>query len=140
MPHVEIQQEEIFGRYAEAIYTVTTTISLVGYGDYKGFIDNSGEWFFEMSLLILLILYGNYCFSSITQKVREYQTVLTPARLASQASQEMEHFLLNLQMKIKNRSLPESLIEFAKSHIYESVKSSTRYYFEDNHFYQDLPA
>ena len=59
-------EEGTFGRYAEAIYFVTTTISLVGYGDYKGFQDLTGVWQWEMLLLILLILYGNYSFSKIS--------------------------------------------------------------------------
>ena len=49
-------------------------------------------------------------------------------------------FLLQMQMKVKDRSLPEHYIEFAKQHVYESNKNSTRYYFEDNKFYQDLPT
>lgn len=127
--HTTFYEEETFSRYAESIYFVTTTISLVGYGDYKGFLDDTGEWLWEMSLLLLLILYGNYSFSKITQKVREFKKMMTPQVLAKNAQEATEMFLLQLQMKVKDRSLPENYIEFAKQHVYESVKSSTRVYF-----------
>lgn len=55
--------------------------------------------------------------------------------LAKDAKEGTEMFLLQLQMKVKDRSLPEHYIEFAKQHVYESNKNSTRYYFEDNKFY-----
>ena len=58
---------ERFERYTESIYLVTTTISLVGYGDFKAFNDDSGEWLFEMLCLILLMSFGNYSFASITK-------------------------------------------------------------------------
>lgn len=67
-----------FAKYSEAIYLVTTTISLVGYGDYKAFHDLSGEWLLEMICLIMLISFGNYAFSSITTQVRQYKPILTP--------------------------------------------------------------
>ena len=118
---------------------VTTTISLVGYGDYHAFHDYTGAWLMEMLCLIFLMSFGNYSFASITKQVRQYKPVLTPLRLAVQESQNMEHFLFKLNEKIKNHALPQNIIDGAKSHIFENVNSSPTYYFNDNQFYRELP-
>ena len=54
------------GIYFESIYLMTASISTVGYGDYKGFIDDSGDWVIEMSVLIFVMILGICCFGLVT--------------------------------------------------------------------------
>ena len=45
---VDFDEEKIINNYAESVYFMSTTISTIGYGDFKGFIDTSGSWAVEM--------------------------------------------------------------------------------------------
>ena len=56
--HIKFPEEGYTEVYVDAIYTMTSTISTVGYGDYKGFIDNQGDWSIEMIYLVLIIPIG----------------------------------------------------------------------------------
>ena len=51
----------------------------------------------------------------------------------------MEEFLSDVSKQVKHRNLPESVYYECKEHIAESVTSSTRFYFDQNPFFQDMP-
>lgn len=61
--------------YFEAWYAITTTISTVGYGDFKGFINVDGKatWSEEMVFLSITIVVGIILFSSVTHEIFSYK-------------------------------------------------------------------
>lgn len=76
--------DSIFSVYFESIYLVTSTISTVGYGDYKGFPDNTGSWLIEQTYLLSLILFGYILFTLITNEIFTYRKLLTVRQLLHQ--------------------------------------------------------
>ena len=66
-------ETSIFGRYVESFYLITTTITTVGYGDYKGFNDTDPVWTIEMVYLYVVTLAGIMIFSSVTNQIFNYQ-------------------------------------------------------------------
>ena len=45
---MEFDEKRIINNYAESVYFMTTTISTIGYGDLKAFVDTDGLWGIEM--------------------------------------------------------------------------------------------
>ena len=66
-------EETIIGRYVESFYLITTTITTVGYGDYKAFNDSDPVWTAEMLYLSFVTLCGIMIFSSVTNQIFIYQ-------------------------------------------------------------------
>ena len=48
LPTIEFSDDTQMAIYVNSFYLVTTTISTVGYGDFKGFVDDGGLWITEM--------------------------------------------------------------------------------------------
>lgn len=63
--------------YVDGLYLMTTTITTVGYGDFKGFNDTDGEWVKEMIYLILVTVIGIVLFSIITNEIFTYRFPIT---------------------------------------------------------------
>ena len=63
-------------KYLEAIYFITTTITTVGYGDLKGYVDNSGSWTGEMLYLCATIFCGIFLFTLVTREIFTYKSLL----------------------------------------------------------------
>lgn len=63
--------------YVDGLYLMTTTITTVGYGDFKGFNDTDGEWIREMVYLIFVTVIGIVLFSIITNEIFTYQYPIT---------------------------------------------------------------
>lgn len=63
--------------YVDGLYLMTTTITTVGYGDYKGFNNTDGEWIREMVYLIFVTVIGIVLFSIITNEIFTYQYPVT---------------------------------------------------------------
>ena len=70
-------EESNFGRYVEAFYFMTTTITSVGYGsdDYKGFIsaDGGGHYIAEMLYVSLNIFCGILLFAIVKNEIFSYK-------------------------------------------------------------------
>ena len=65
-------------QYIESFYFITTTITTIGYGDYKGFWDpDDPVWSVEMIYLILVTLAGTLLFSSVTDQIFSYKKLET---------------------------------------------------------------
>ena len=75
MKHLEFSEDTIFTKYFESVYAMTTSITTVGYGDYKGYNDNGKGWSIEMGYLILVIIFGIILFSSVTNEIFNYRKV-----------------------------------------------------------------
>ena len=63
---LDFVEESVVGRYFESFYLITTTITTVGYGDYKAYNDNEPVWAVEMCYLYFVTLTGIILFSSVT--------------------------------------------------------------------------
>ena len=66
---VEFLETGVFNRYIESFYLITTTITTVGYGDYKAFNDNNPVWAAEMCYLFFVTLAGTLLFSTVINQV-----------------------------------------------------------------------
>ena len=51
--------------YVDSIYLMMTTMSTVGYGDFKGFIGDTGDYAHEMVYLYFAIFLGILLFSIV---------------------------------------------------------------------------
>ena len=56
---------------------MTTTITTVGYGDFKGFHDSTGNWLAEMIYLYFVTFFGIMMFSIIKNDIFTYKKLLT---------------------------------------------------------------
>ena len=136
---VEFLGTTIMDRYAEALYLITTTITTVGYGDYKAFNDTSGIWFAEMCYLFFVTLAGTLLFTTVTRQVFDYKMLMSLDKIVSEQCQDMEEYLYNISGVRKDKNLGKHEITTSLEHMEECIRSSTRFHFEDNHFYQELP-
>jgi hypothetical protein len=66
LPHAPFSGDTAFSMYVDSIYFMTSITSTVGYGDFKGYIDDEGHWTAEMVYLIFITLSGILLFASVT--------------------------------------------------------------------------
>ena len=118
---------------------MTTTLSTVGYGDYKGFIDDSGNWTTEMFYLTFITIVGIVLRSVLTEEIFQYNKLMTVEEIVKKKMTDMEVYLYAISNVMKKKTLSLVMIENCKKLMEESVKNSTRFYFEENYFYQELP-
>lgn len=59
--------------YFETVYLMTSTISTVGFGDFKGFISTEPIWAAEMTFLIFFEIIGIILFSTVTNEIFNYR-------------------------------------------------------------------
>ena len=64
-------------KYVDSVYLLTTTITTVGYGDFKAFVSNEPVWEYEMLYLYFVTLGGITLFSSVTNEIFSYKKLLT---------------------------------------------------------------
>lgn len=126
--------------YLDAIYFITTTITTVGYGDFKGLPNTEHNWSAQMFYLIIVTVTGILLFSVISNEIFSYKKIKTVREMVVENVGNIEEFLYEISLKVKNRNLSLDLINECKSHMKESVKRSTRFYFKGNQFYNELPA
>ena len=93
LPHVEFVNDTMLGQYVDSFYLMTTTITTVGYGDYKGFVDTDGGWLVEMIYLYIVTLSGIALFSSVTNQIFSYKKLLTVREIVKEKVTEIEEFL-----------------------------------------------
>ena len=89
MDYSEFTDNKLMTVYVDALYTMTTTISTVGYGDFKGFYDNEAGWTIEMTYLIFAIIFGIVLFSSITNEIFNYKSLKTEIEIAKKEGKEL---------------------------------------------------
>ena len=98
-------------QYFEALYLITTTISTVGYGDYKGFNDTSGLWAAEMAYLYFVTLFGLILFSSVLNEIFEYKSVDSVHHIVNKTCQDMEWYLYSVSRVVKTRSMTKEMVD-----------------------------
>ena len=74
---VEFIETTVLNRYFESFYLITTTITSVGYGDYKAFNDTEPVWVAEMCYLYFTTLVGTLLFSTVTNQIFNFQKIKT---------------------------------------------------------------
>ena len=70
--------------YTEALYLMTTTITTVGYGDFKAFHDPTGHWLPEMIYLYFVTLFGIIMFSTVTREIFVYKKLNTVSQMVKE--------------------------------------------------------
>ena len=105
LPRAVFSQETDFAIYVDSFYLMTTTISTVGYGDFKGFIGDTGDYEQEMLYLYMATLYGITLFSSVLNKIFSYKKLLTVKEIARKRASEIEIFLYDVSKRRKTKVL-----------------------------------
>ena len=72
--------------YVESVYLMTTTITTVGYGDFKAFHDDTGHWLPEIIYLYFVTLFGIIMFSSVTREIFVYKKLKTVSEMVKEGS------------------------------------------------------
>ena len=72
---------------------ITTTITTVGYGDFKGFLDTDGSWLPEMLYLYFVTLFGNLMFSLVVREIFTYQHLPTVEEMVKVNCKNLEDYL-----------------------------------------------
>ena len=130
---------ELGVQYVDSFYLMTTTISSVGYGDFKGFIDTEGGWSAEMIYLYFVTILGITLFSSVTNEIFSYRKPLTVRDFVTRKKIETELFLYEVSRRRKDASLSDMYFTKANEYVIETMQHSTRVSFHKNEFYKDLP-
>lgn len=103
--------------YVDSFYMVVSTISTVGYGDFKAFVDTEGRWTGEMIFLIFGTVIGILLFSSVTNEIFSYRKLLTVSELVKQHVTEVEIYLYEISSQRKGVNLPMKIIDESKEHM-----------------------
>ena len=96
---------------------MTTTISAVGYGDFKGFIGDTGDYAQEMLFLYMATLYGITLFSSVLNTIFSYKKLLTVREIARKRASEIEVFLYYVSKRRKTKALTDQMFKQTKNYI-----------------------
>ena len=75
--YVEWSEDTMMAKYVDSVYLVTTTITTVGYGDFKAHNTNEPDWAIEMVYLYVVTLAGITLFSAVTNQIFTYRKLLT---------------------------------------------------------------
>ena len=107
LPRAVFSQDTDLAIYVDSFYLMTTTISTVGYGDFKGFIGDTGDYEAEMLYLYMTTLYGITLFSSVLNKIFSYKKLLTAREMARKRASEIEIFLYDVSKRRKTKALTD---------------------------------
>ena len=80
---------------------MTTTITTVGYGDFKGYYDDSGDWATEMAFLIFVTIMGIILFSQVTNEVFKYEHFKSADEVAKIETSKIENYLNDVSRVMK---------------------------------------
>lgn len=106
---IEFSAENEFVIYWESWYLVTTTISTVGYGDYKAYNNTTTQWAPEMVFLTFVIVAGILLFSSVTNEIFAYKEVDRIETITMVKKRKMEEFLYEVQSVKENVFFPAEI-------------------------------
>ena len=136
MKHLDaFDDQKMTGIYVDSLYLMTTTISTVGYGDFKAYNDNGSGWAAEMVYLITVTIFGIILFSSVTNEIFSYKKLQTVQEIVRKRCSEMEEYLYDISKLIKGKVMDREKIDYSIAYMKQSVIGSTRFYFENNVFF-----
>ena len=76
----------------DAYYFMTTTISTVGYGDFKARLSSDPSYSSEMMYMILVTVAGLVLFSSVTDKIFQYKSMQTVEEIIQRKYKDTDNF------------------------------------------------
>ena len=88
--------------------------------------------------MIFVIMFGIILFSLVTNEIFVYKSMKTVNQIVMEKVKDMELYLYSISMVRKDKGLDVEMIKHTLHHLEESITSSTRYYFVQNVFYQNL--
>ena len=138
MTHMS-EPEEKLSIYADSFYLITTTVSTVGYGDFKAYLDSNGVYTAEMVYLYFVTMFGITLFSSVTNEIFSYKHVQSIEEIVNKRVKDIELFLYAVSRRLKDRSLDSDQFTEVKDYIREATANSTQFHYHANEFYQLLP-
>ena len=94
--------------YVDSFYLITATISTVGYGDFKAYINDTGSWAEEMIYLYFVSVCGIALFSTVTNEIFTYNKLVTVTGMIKKKTSEIEYFLWQVSKKVAG-SLPDDM-------------------------------
>ena len=97
-------------QYVESFYLITTTITTVGYGDYKAFNNESGVWAPEMVYLTFVTLAGTLLFTTVIEEVLTYKKLETVESIVANMKRRMEQYLYDISNVRDEKALDADLI------------------------------
>ena len=96
--------------YVDSFYLVTSTISTVGFGDFKGFNDKDGGWFTEMLFLYCVMVLGITLFASVTNEIFSYKKLLTVHEIVKNRVKDIEIFMYEVKKLRKTEIFDKEMI------------------------------
>lgn len=129
IPIIETELHGMTGQYVEAMYFITTTITTVGFGDWKGYYDDEGDWTVEMLFCIFVTIFGIVLFSSVTNEIFSYKSLLTVEMISSQKLNDLEDYLNNISRIRKHKAIHQEKIDECRESLDYTIKSSTCFMF-----------
>lgn len=105
-----VDSEEPSGIYVKAVYWVITTLTTVGYGDYKGYTPM--EFIFQMVVEFLGIGVFSYLMGSINTLVA---TEITLQEVMDDRMEEIENWLRKLE-KSRQKNFSKALYDAIKDY------------------------
>lgn len=133
----EFSSDNLMVHYFESLYLMTTTISTVGYGDFKGFYSVEPYWHFEMTYLIFVTITGIILFGTVANQIFKYKTLLTVHEMVNVRVKEIEIYMYQISATLEE-NIPLQYIHQCKKHVELSIRNSTKFHFKENPFYQQL--
>ena len=100
--------------YITATYWVITTLTTVGYGDYKGYTDS--EYIFQMVVEFIGIGIFSYLMGSINNLVSSDSTLND---IVEERNEEVELWLRQLE-KSRSKNFSKTLYDSIKQYTYDS--------------------
>ena len=137
---VPFSENTTLAMYIDSIYLVTTTITTVGFGDFKAVNSTNPDWTAEMIYLYFVTLGGITLFSSVSNEIFSYKKLRTAHEIIKIRVNEIDYFMYQVSKLRKDKSLTDEMFQRCKDFIAETTSRSTRVYFQENEFYQNLPA
>lgn len=133
---LNLHQKSPMELYVDSVYLITTTISTVGFGDFKARNSEETDWAYEMVYLYLVTAGGITLFSSVTHEIFSYRKLLTSKELIKKRVSDIDYFMYQVSKLRKDKSLTEEMFKKCSDFIEQTTRKSPKYYFQDNEFYQ----
>ena len=125
--------------YVDSFYLITTTVSTVGYGDFKAYLGSDGVYTAEMVYLYFVTMFGITLFSSVTNEIFSYKRVRPIQEIVNRRVKDIELFLYDVSRRLKDKSLEDEQFLEVKEYIREATANSTQFHYHANEYYQLLP-
>ena len=136
---LEFVETSVIFRYFESFYLITSTITTIGFGDYKAFNDEDPVWALEMCYLYFVILAGIILFSLVTNEIFTYEKIKTVNEIVNETVTDMEEYLYNVSKVRPEKFLGTDYIDECLGFMEEHIRNSTRYHFTGSWYYNELP-